>query len=240
MTLGPKAHFYVLIVSTAGWRSCSSAFGRSDTTPIGSDWLVLAALTLLSGSFTIKVPALPASLSVSETFVFASVLLFGTCSGIITVALDILVASLRSKHLKKEPIRVVFNVSSAAVSIWVAGHFFYALAPAEPLSSTAVRLPEIIFLPLVALAASYFLLNSSFVAIALALEKSVNAFDIWRQNFLWLSLNYFGAASVAALLISYTRGPSMPLPRHHRAASRYLVSHVQNIAGSNRRRNPTC
>ncbi len=55
------------------------------------------------------------------------------------------------------------------------------------------------------LAASYFLLNSSFVAIALALEKSVNAFPIWRQNFLWLSLNYFGAASVAALLISYTR-----------------------------------
>jgi putative nucleotidyltransferase with HDIG domain len=166
---------------------------------------VLAALTLLSGSFTIKVPRLPARLSVSETFVFASVLLFGTCSGAITVALDILVASLRSKHLSKEPIRVVFNVSSAAVSIWVAGQIFYALAPAEPLSTAeAIRLPEI-FVPLVALAASYFLLNSSFVAFALALENSGNAFIIWRHNFLWLSLNYFGAASVAALLISYTR-----------------------------------
>ncbi len=205
MTLGPKAHFYVLIVSTAGLAVLFECIRSLQNAPIGSDWLVLALLTLLSGSFTIKVPRLPARLSVSETFVFASVLLFGTCSGVITVALDILVASLRSKHLKKEPIRVVFNVSSAAVSIWVAGHFFYALAPTEPLSSSAERLPEIIFLPLVALAASYFLLNSSFVAIALALEKSVNAFQIWRQNFLWLSLNYFGAASVAALLISYTR-----------------------------------
>lgn len=204
MTLGPKAHFYVLIVSAAGLAVLFECIRSVQRDPIGSDWLVLAALTLLSGSFTIKVPRLPARLSVSETFVFASVLLFGTPSGVITVALDILVASLRSKHLSKEPIRVVFNVSSAAVSIWVAGNFFYALAPGEPLSQTAVRLPEM-FLPLVVLAASYFVLNSSFVAVALALEKAQNAFAIWRHNFLWLSLNYFGAASVAALLFSYTR-----------------------------------
>jgi putative nucleotidyltransferase with HDIG domain len=205
MTLAPKAHFYVLIVSAAGLAVVFECIRTLQDAPIGLDWLLLAVLTLLSGSFTIKVPRLPARLSVSETFVFASVLLFGTCSGVVTVALDILVASLRSKHLSKEPIRVVFNVSSAAVSIWAAGHFFYALAPAEPLSSVEVlRLPEV-FIPLVALAASYFLLNSGSVAFALALEKSVNAFEIWRHNFLWLSLNYFGAASVAALLISYTR-----------------------------------
>lgn len=204
MTLGPKAYFYVLIVSTAGLAVLFDCIRSLQSDPIGQDWLVLAALTLFSGSFTIKVPRLGARLSVSETFVFASVLLFGTCSGVITVALDILVASLRSKHLKNQPIRFVFNLSSAAVSIWAAGHLFYALAPAEPLSRIAVRLPEV-FLPLVVLAASYFVLNSSFVAFALALEKSANAFVIWRQNFLWLSLNYFGAASVAALLISYTR-----------------------------------
>ena len=28
---------------------------------------------------------------------------------------------------------------------------------------------------------------------------------IWRENFVWLALNYFGGASVAALLVSYTR-----------------------------------
>ena len=69
---------------------------------------------------------------------------------------------------------------------------------------SGVRLPDI-FVPLVALAGSYFLLNSGFVALALAFEKGANAFVIWRNNFLWLSLNYFGAASVAALLVSYTR-----------------------------------
>ncbi|MGQ0735597.1 MAG: HD domain-containing phosphohydrolase [Acidobacteriota bacterium] len=193
----------MLIVSAAGLAVLSECIRELRSNPIGLDWLPLAALTLLSGSFTIKVPKLPARLSVSETFVFASVLLFGTCAGTVTVALEILVASLRSKHASKEPIRVVFNVCAAALAIWAAGHLFYALAPPQPLSGTSV-LPNI-FVPLVALAGFYFLLNSGFVAVALALEKSANAFWIWRNNFLWLSLNYFGAASVAALLISYTR-----------------------------------
>ena len=202
MTLGPKAHSYVILVSATGLAVLFECIRMLRHEPIGSDWLPLAALTLLSGSFTIKVPKLPARLSVSETFVFASVLLFGTCAGTITVALDILVASLRFKRAAKEPIRVVFNVSSAAISIWAAGHLYFALAPTQ--GDSAVRLPDI-FVPLVVLAASYFLLNSGFVALALAFEKAANAFVIWRNNFLWLSLNYFGAASVAALLVSYTR-----------------------------------
>ncbi|MGH9383785.1 MAG: HD domain-containing phosphohydrolase, partial [Vicinamibacterales bacterium] len=40
---------------------------------------------------------------------------------------------------------------------------------------------------------------------AISHEKGQPAFRIWRSNFLWLSVNYFGGASVAALLVSYTR-----------------------------------
>ena len=206
MTLGPKAQLYVLVVSASGLAVLFQCIGSLRQHPISFDWLILAGLTLFSGFFTIKVPKLQARLSVSETFVFASVLLFGTCAGTLTVALDILVASLRFKHKPKEPIRVVFNVSAAAVSIWAAGHIFYALAGVGPLSENTgslVRLPDILAaIALATLGVSFF--NSIFVALALALEKAANAFLIWKNNFLWLSVNYFGGASVAALLVAYT------------------------------------
>ena len=48
------------------------------------------------------------------------------------------------------------------------------------------------------------MLNSALVAIALSFEKGHSPFQIWRRNFLWLSVNYFGGASVAALLVAYT------------------------------------
>lgn len=172
--------------------------------PVNPQWLILAGLTLLSGSFTIKVPSLQARLSVSETFVFASVLLFGTGPGTLTVVLDTLVASWTARHRSKEPLRILFNLSAAAISIWTAGSVFYLIAGVPPLSQQSLPLPQLLF-PLVALTLIYFSLNSALVAIAVAIERTETAFSIWRRNFLWLSLNYFGGASVAALLVSYTR-----------------------------------
>jgi len=58
--------------------------------------------------------------------------------------------------------------------------------------------------PLLVFTILYFSLNSWIITIAIALERRLHAFSTWRDNFLWLSLNYFGGASVAALLVSYT------------------------------------
>jgi len=51
----------------------------------------------------------------------------------------------------------------------------------------------------------HFTVNSALVAIALATQRNESAFSIWWRIFPWLSINYFGGASVAALLVSYTR-----------------------------------
>jgi putative nucleotidyltransferase with HDIG domain len=122
----------------------------------------------------------------------------------LTVAIDILVASLNWRRRRQEPLRVLFNLTSAALSIWCAGHAFFLTAGVGPLANTEVRLPELLG-PLVAMTLVYFVLNSGLVAIAISLERGETAFRIWRSNFLWLSVNYFGGASVASLLVSYTR-----------------------------------
>jgi len=55
------------------------------------------------------------------------------------------------------------------------------------------------------LALSYFTINSWLIAIAVAYDQNASPKAIWRTNFLWLSLNYLGGASVALVLVSYTR-----------------------------------
>jgi putative nucleotidyltransferase with HDIG domain len=175
---------------------------------IGWSWTVLAVLTLVSGSATVKLPSLPATISVSETFVFTSVLLFGPAAGTLTVALDALVISLwghRNRH--QPPYKSLFNVSALALTLWVSAHIFFITANTAPLvlsEADDVPLSQLL-VPLLAFTISYFVLNSGVIAIAISLERHLSAFRIWRQNFAWLSLNYFGGASVAALLVSYTR-----------------------------------
>lgn len=205
MNLTPKGQLYVVVVAAAGLIVIGHCITVLLASPIGGEWVILAGLTLLSGSFTVRVPSFRARISVSETFVFTSVLLFGTCAGTLTVALDVLVVALSARRrARNEPLRVLFNVSSASLSIWTASTLFFLVSGIEPLSLAPTRVPELLW-PLVMLTAVHFVLNSGLVAIALGAERNESALIIWWRLFPWLSINYFGGASVAALLVSYTR-----------------------------------
>lgn len=167
-------------------------------------WLALAALTALTGSFTVKIPGLVARLSVSEPFVFAATFLFGPEAGAITAALDALTMSLRLLPNLKTFHRISFNVSVLVISVWTAGQLFFWLAGIDPRRPEYYSLASFI-LPLYVFTLACFLLNSGLIAGALAFERRQSAFQIWRQQFLWLSLNYFGGASVAALIVQYAK-----------------------------------
>lgn len=205
MNLPIRGQIYVACVAALGLIAIGICIANLYAVPVSTEWVFLALLTLLTGSFTVAVPGLPARISVSETFVFTSVLLFGTSAGTLTVALDTLVATLAARRKAVQaPLKILFNLAAAALSIWIAGTAFYTISGLEPLSKSEATLPEILG-PLVVMTALYFLLNSALVAVALSFEKGHPPFQIWRRNFLWLSVNYFGGASVAALLVAYTR-----------------------------------
>jgi putative nucleotidyltransferase with HDIG domain len=204
MSLPRHGQLYVYLVSAAGLLVVLYCLADLLTSPLDFEWLILAALTLLTGSFTIRVPSLAARISVSETFVFISVMLFGSSAGAITVALDALVASLGDQERPRRPLRATFNLAGGVISIWLASHAFSALVGSPTVSKQAFNLPALL-LPLVVLAVVYFGVNSALIATAIAFENNQNPIAIWRKNFLWLSVSYFGAASVAALLVSYTR-----------------------------------
>ena len=165
-------------------------------------WFVLAGLTLLSGSFTIRIPTIPARLSVSETFVFTGAILFGPAAATVIVVLDSLIISLWLRRTSRNLSRVLFNMAAPAIAIWVASHGFFYLAQIQPLSLTPRPILSLVA-PLLLLALLYFLLNSWLIAGAVGFEKRLSPFKVWRDNFLWLSLNYFSGASVAALLLPY-------------------------------------
>lgn len=169
--------------------------------PVSPQWVLLALLTLLSGKFTVKLPKIPATISVSDFFIFTSILLFGGAPGTLTVALDGLVISFwRNRSLS----RAIFNMSAGASSIWVASHVLFWLA-GIPAPLTQLGGSGQLLLPLGGFALTYFVLNSSLVALAVALEQSVSALYVWRIHFPWLCLNAFAGSSIAGLLVSNMR-----------------------------------
>jgi putative nucleotidyltransferase with HDIG domain len=170
--------------------------------PVGWNWLVLAVLTVFTGSFSIKIPSVSARLSVSEAFVFAAVLLYGLPVATLIVALDSLILSSWLRPDNRSSFRAMFNMAAGAVAISAAAAVLQRMVSTIP--PAAAPLEELV-VPILLLAVCYFLINSWLIAFAVAFEQSISAIDIWRRNFLWFGLNYLGGASAALVLVSFTR-----------------------------------
>lgn len=203
--LNKYGHAYVMGVIAVGLCVIAASLIQLSSQPIPlQQWLLLAALTLISGSATIKLPSIPASISISETFVFTAVLLYGPAAGTLIVALDGLVMSFWIARRVPQPHRALFNMSAPAVSAWCSALLFFRLAGIEPLNVAPASLDRV--LPaLVVFAATYFGLNSWLITLAIAAHTHSRALTVWRDHFIWVSINYFCGASVAILLVIYTR-----------------------------------
>jgi putative nucleotidyltransferase with HDIG domain len=193
-----RAYLWLAII--AGFAAISQSILELAADPPGSQWFVVALLTLVSGTATIKLPGVPAHISISESFLFTAVLLFGPAAGIATVVCDAIIASVRTQ--KRSVVRTLFNIAAPALSLWVASHLFYI--PPLVRQDAPAQIGAIIG-PLLLLTVVYFCLNSGMIAVAIGFQKMISPFGVWRDHLMWLSLNYFGGASVAALLVVYTR-----------------------------------
>src|SRR5215467_729666 len=124
---------YLWSVIAAGFLAVAGSLYQLYVDPIGNQWFILAALTLVSGSATVRLPSSYASISISETFVFTAVLLYGPAAGTVIVALDGLVGSFWISKRHREIHRPLFNMSAPAVSAWCSAHLFFIVAGIAPL-----------------------------------------------------------------------------------------------------------
>jgi len=164
------------------------------------EWIIVASLTILTGSFTVRIPGLNSKISVADTFIFTNTILFGVAPGIITAALDALMGSLRSTTANRRLEYALFNVGATAFSACLAGVTFFVVMGQGPLFQGSPFTLRRLFISIFLMALVHFLANSGSVATMLALDSRRGIYVIWRESFLWTSITSFAAASVAGLV----------------------------------------
>jgi len=199
----PVRTAYVSVVVATGLTVIGLSLWELAANPPGFQWLVLVSLTVLAGCFTIQLPSLPANLSVSETFVFTSVLLFGTAAGTVTVVLDALVISFWMKTARSTPSRLLFNAAAPAIAIRAAADGFFLASGTIPGQIDRNVLGHVA-IPIFGLALLYFTFNSCLIAGAMATDRGSAAIRMWRRNLPAVSINYFVGSSIAMFIAAYT------------------------------------
>jgi putative nucleotidyltransferase with HDIG domain len=168
------------------------------TAPLTAWFFVLAITTVVSSRFVIAVPGQPATVSVSEVFVFAIVLMFGPAPAVLTVATDGLLVSMRQRN--RRVYRTLFNISEPAISACVAGTLFFAIAGTAPLAAATAE-PHALLLPSAVMSLTYFLCNTLLQSAAVAVENRICLWTVWRQHAWSVGINYYAAGSLATLAV---------------------------------------
>jgi putative nucleotidyltransferase with HDIG domain len=188
---------YVQSVVAAGLGVIVFSLINLGRTPHPLAWLLFATLAMVTGTFTMKIASVSATISVADTFFITSAMLFGAAPATIIVALESLVVSWRRGHKWD---RIAFNTAAPSLAIWVGARVFFWLAAGPPLAEADHPIATLV-VPLLYMTAVFFLLNSGFIAVAVALQLQQSPLTIWRKHFSWLSVGFLAAGSLSFCLI---------------------------------------
>jgi signal transduction histidine kinase/CheY-like chemotaxis protein len=170
---------------------------RLDFAQFDSHFVVLVGMALLLTSrITIPIPRLSSKISVSDTFVFLVLLLYGGAAAVVVGALEAFLSSLR---FSRRPRIVVFNWASAGVSIFITSRVLEFICG----SVLALRdrpLTAGFAAAICTMALTHYISNSGIVAIGAALKTDQPIWQTWRRHYLWTSITYFAGACAAGVI----------------------------------------
>jgi signal transduction histidine kinase/CheY-like chemotaxis protein len=188
---------FLWIVTGTGCFAFLYSITRADLSLFDSGFAVLVAMTLLLTSrITVPIPRFSSQISVSDTFVFLVLLLYGAPAAIIVGAVEALLSSLRFSRNSRI---VAFNWASAAVSIFITSSVMEALfgdvmaLRAHPFTARFVT-------AICTMALTHYATNSGIVAIGGALKTDQPIWQTWRKHYLWTSITYFAGAFAAGVI----------------------------------------
>ncbi len=171
-------------------------------------WVLLAVAAIAGSFFPVRLPyakhkSEALTITASDTFIFAAVLLFSPEVGVTISIIDGILASCRSKKLY----RAVFNYSQLALVTFFAGHLFYwSLGADAPLNRINIGGLLYFVTMLVLWGLLYFLLNSGAIALVLSLTTKNPFAEVWKQNCRWAWVtNVAGALTAGIIFANFQR-----------------------------------
>ena len=199
MTRSRLNQFYVWLVTVAGGLVVVFSASHLTRQQLDVRFLVLALATVLIGSrLSIQIPRVKAHISVSDTFVFLSLLLFGGEAAILLATTEALCSSLR---LSSKVRTHLFNSSVMAcatfLTVWILRLCFGGTQTWRDVYS-----PNYLVV-LCVMAVVQYLGNSILIATSTALKADEPIWLTWRKNFLWTSLTYLAGASAAGIIARF-------------------------------------
>lgn len=163
---------------------------------VSLDWILLSLVTtLVVGRTIIAIPKTESTVTLDDTFIYVSVLLYGVWPSVVLAGVNAVLCSLRYPNRKRI---APFNAAAMSLSVFISSSLvtFVFGGPRELVSDLGH-----LVLAAESLALVHYLLNSGMVSVVSALRNRRSFTSTWRESFLWTGMSYFAGAVAACLIV---------------------------------------
>ncbi len=199
--LAPGARAYITGVIALGAATFGLIlFHGAALFPILLQLLFLVLLSSLTSTFKLHFPiASGSNMSVSYVVDIAALILYGPHAAMVVGAISAWSQSTLNAKTRNPLYRTLFNVACLVITVQAAGQVYLRLG-----GTPAVNL-NTIWVPMAATAATFFLVNTVPIAIAIGLTTGQKAWPIWRNDFASSGPSYLIGAGVAVIVVALTK-----------------------------------
>ncbi|MDQ3804611.1 MAG: response regulator [Acidobacteriota bacterium] len=188
---------FMALLAVAGAAAALFSLWRLDWSQLDWSFAVLAAIAVGVGARAIvKIPRVKGGVTVSDTFIFLTMMLYDGEAAVLLAAAETFCSSLR---ITKTWLTVFFNVGimgcSTFLTVWVGRAFFGHIPDAVTQEFTA---HSVSFLCAVAL--TQYAANSGLAAAREALRDAKPVWQTWKRSYLWISITTVSGASAAMVI----------------------------------------
>jgi len=183
-------------VTAAGAAAVLWSAARLQPGALDAGLLLLAAITLgVTSRVSVMIPRVKSSISVSDTLIFLTMILYGGEAAILLNAAE---STLSSYRFCKSRLTVAFNAAALSLATLAAVWALRLSHGGELVAGWGHGGRFVSALCLMALV--QYAANSGLVALAYSLKKGEPFWPTWHRHYLWTSVTYFAGASAAGLI----------------------------------------
>lgn len=190
---------YLASVTLCGFAVALISAYRLPLATLDLKFAVLAVVTMLVARITVRIPRALGRVSVSDIFVFLTLLLYGGEAAVLLATVEAFVSSL---YFSKRFLIRGFNASVMGVSTFVTASVLAGLF--GNVTDLRGQYPAKLMIALSVMTLVQYAMNSGLATISLSLKSGESVGKNWYRNFRWTSITYFasafGAETVARLI----------------------------------------
>lgn len=158
--------------------------------------LLLALLVSASSLVAVRIPRVSGRITVTDTFIFLTMLLYGGETAIVMSALEGVCTTLL---ISKKPRTILFNSAILATSTFFTATVL-TLAVGPPTNIVTVGFSASFFIAICVMAIIQFVANSGLIAVEKSYKIRESVWHTWKTYYLWTSVTYFAGAAAAGII----------------------------------------